>query len=110
MQLFLRKNSEIIPKIPENSAARLTKSYVDFYDSDYCSEFLQEGKAFLVIKCGLSDYNFDDNLRTQDPKNNIEWCEIELMDPLVPPDCFEFYVKAADLEPIEDPDFHFYSR
>lgn len=109
MQLFLRENPEITPKIPENSPAKLTKSYVEYYKYYYCSEFLQEGKAILVIKCGLSDYGFDDNLRTKDPKNNIEWCEIEVIDRLLPPDCYEFYVHATDLELIEDRDLDSYS-
>ena len=109
MQLFLRKNPELTPKMPEYSPAILTKSYVDFYKPGYCSEFLEAGKPCLVLECGLSDYNFDDNFRKKDPKNNIEWCEIEVIDKDLPPDCSEFYVHAADLEPIEDPDFHFYS-
>ena len=109
MRTCFEKNSELTPKMPENSAARLTKSYVDFYKSSYCGEFLEVGKAFLVNECGYSEYYFDEKLRLQGPKNDIEWCQIDVMDRSSPPDCREFYVHAADLEPIEDPDFHFYS-
>ena len=107
MDLFLRENPKITPKMPEYSPAILTKSYVDCYKSGYCSEFLEAGKAFLVLKCGFSEYCFDESYIPTGPKNDIEWCQIEIMDRDVPPDCSEFYVHAADLKLIEDPDFYF---
>ena len=107
MRAFLRKNPELTPKMPENSAARLTKSYVEVYNLQHCNEFLEPGKAFLVNECGLSYFYFDENLGQQGLKDNIEWCEIEVMDQYSPPDCREFYVKAEDLKPIEDPTFRF---
>ena len=107
MKRFLRKNSKITPKMLEYSAAILTKSYVDSNKLVYCNEFLQAGKAFRVLECGFSDYYFDENLRKKGIKNNIEWCKIEIMDQSAPPDCCYFFVKAKDLEPINDPDFAF---
>ena len=107
MRAFLRKNPELTPKMPENSAARLTKSYVEVYNLQHCNEFLEPGKAFLVNECGFSEYCFDESYIPTGPKNDIEWCQIEIMDRDVPPDCSEFYVHAADLELIEDPDFYF---
>ena len=107
MIAFLRKNPELTPKMPENSAARLTKSYVEVYNLEHCNEFLEPGKAFLVNKCGFSEYYFDPLYIPKGPKNDIEWCEIDVMDRDVPPDCSEFYVKAEDLERIEDPTFTF---
>lgn len=107
MDLFLRKNSELTPKMPEYSAAILTKSYVDFYDLYYCSEFLEAGKPCLVLECGFSEYYFDVPYIPKGPKNDIEWCKIDVMDRDIPPDCSEFYVKAEDLERIEDPTFTF---
>ena len=93
MAPFLLKNPELTPKMPEYSKAILTKSYVDFYKPGYCSE------------CGFSEYDFDEKLRQKGLKNNTEWCQIELMDRDIPPDCYDFFVKAKDLKQIEDPDF-----
>ena len=107
MRAFLRKNPKLTPKMPENSAARLTKSYVEVYNLEHCNQFLEPGKAFLVNECGLSDFYFDENLGQQGLKDGIEWCEIEVMDIDSPPDCSEFYVKAEDLDRIEDPNFKF---
>ena len=107
MRTCLSENSKLTPKMPEYSAATLTKSYVDFYKSSYCSEFLESGKNFRVNKCGYSEYYFDEKLRQKGLKNNTEWCEIEIMDQFTPPDCRDFYVKAEDLEPIKDPNFRF---
>ena len=107
MRVYLRTNPELTPKLPENSAATLTKSYVEVYNLEDCSEFLESGKNFMVNKCGLYDYYFDEKHRQQGLKDNIEWCEIEVMDQYAPQDCHEFYVKAEDLKPIEDPTFRF---
>ena len=107
MIAYLRKNSELTPKMPENSAARLTKSYVEFCKRYHCNEFLEPGKDFLVNECGLSYFYFDEKGRQQGLKDNIEWCEIQVMDQYSPPDCPEIYVKAEDLERIEDPTFRF---
>ena len=105
MAPFLLKNPELTPKMPEYSKAILTKSYVDFYTSDYCSDFLELGKTIRVIECGFSEYDFDEKLRQKGLKNNTEWCQIEIMDRDIPPDCYDFFVKAKDLKQIEDPDF-----
>ena len=107
MDLFLRENPKITPKMPEYSKAFLTKSYVDCYKPDYCSEFLEAGKPCLVLKCGFSEYYFDEPYIPTGPKNDIEWCEIDVMGRDIPPDCSEFYVKAEDLDRIEDPNFRF---
>ena len=107
MNPFLRKNPKITPKMPEYSPAILTKSYVEFYKNFRCREFLKEGKAFRVIECGFYEYDYDENYRKKGLKNNIEWCEIEIMDRSSPPDCCDFFVKADDLNLITRPNFKF---
>ena len=107
MHLFLRENPKLTPKMPEYSKAILTKSYVDFYKSGYCNEFLEAGKPFLVLECGFSEYYHDELYIPEGPKNSIEWCEIEIVDRDSPQDCREFYVKAEDLERIENPNYRF---
>ena len=107
MRVYLRENPELKPKMPKNSAAILTKSYVDSYKYHDCGEFLKAGKACLVLECGFYDYYFDEEHRQKGLKDSIEWCEIEIMDQYSPPDCGEFYVKAEDLKLIEDPEFRF---
>ena len=107
MRTCFEKNSELTPKMPEYSKATLTKSYVDFYHLDHCSEFLEAGKPCLVLECAFSEYYFDEKLRLQGLKNDIEWCQIDVMHRDIPPDCREFYVKAEDLVQIEDPNFTF---
>ena len=107
MYPFLRENPKLTPKMPEYSKAILTKSYVDYYKRDYCSVFLEADKAFLVLECGFSEYYHDGRYIPEGPKNDIEWCKIEIMDRDVPPDCSEYYVKAEDLEQTEDSTFTF---
>lgn len=107
MDICLRKNSKLTPKMAEYSPAILTKSYVDSNKFTHGIEFLQAGKAFRVLECGFSEFYLDEKYRTKGIKNNIEWCQIEIMDRSAPFDCHDFFVKAEDLEPITDPDFAF---
>ena len=108
MDVFLRKNPDLTPKMPEYSAARLTKSYVAFYKTYHCNEFLESGKNFRVVKCGYCDYHYDEKYRQGRLKDDTEWCQIEIMAQFTPPDCNYFFVKAEDLEPLNDPDFKFW--
>ena len=107
MKSSLRKNTELTPKMPEYTPVILKKSYVDFYDSHYCNEFLESGKYFRITQCGYYEYYVDEKYRQLDLKDSAEWCEIELMAECTPPDCSDFFVKAEDLERVKIPNFKF---
>ena len=92
-----RKTSTLPSTFPNNSMVLLTKDYTNPGNPEGCSQFLKEGKQFILLQSGL--YKHDD--QNNQLVDNVEWCELAV-DSIGSEECTSQFVKAKDLEFIRE--------
>jgi hypothetical protein len=97
-----RKTSTLPSTFPNNSMVLLTKDYTNPGNPEGCSQFLKEGKQFILLQSGL--YKHDD--QNNQLVDNVEWCELAV-DSIGSEESPSQFVKAKDLEFIREMDADF---